>query len=129
MMRDFYGKNGSYEIEEVGDDRELLAIYLNRPVIYERKPGEEKLIRSLSSTREFPDIDFAIDISMDGDSREYLINSLEVHSLSSNGVNEFVSALLSLPINSRDELFTAVENLLEEDDAVWGIVELDAEDD
>ncbi len=128
-MKDYFGKNGCYDLEKVGeedDDRELLRIYLNSPIVYNSVLGGE-MVRETSENREWPDVEFVIEkIPGNGDG-EYIVHSMEVTVLGCDGVNEFVAALLTKNIDEKDDLILAVKQLLNEANAVWGIINPDEE--
>jgi len=123
-MNEYCGKNGCYEIEE-GEhfDGEYLYIYLNSPVVYIYHG--ERSVRVIGGERPEPDVTFEL-FCADG---EMLTGRMEVESLFSEGVAEFVSELAGRrdEIGDKDGLIAVLERLLDQEGAVWGVVQPDPE--
>ena len=117
-MRDFCGKNGCYEVEKE-EDVEFLNVFLNSVKVYEEH--DDKFVYVKADKREIPDIIFELVKEEDSDS--LLTTGMDVQSFCADGVNEFVAALVgsSDKILERQGLYTAVERLLNQDGAIWGI--------
>ncbi|SDF79196.1 hypothetical protein [Sporomusa acidovorans] len=123
-MRDYCGKNGCYEIfQGDNEDQEVLCIYLNSPLIHEY--FGEKFIRTTSKNRIEPEIEFTIDIISFDDVEEddTAIASMLVDKFGVSGVTEFLVALFQYEITDKYNLIKAVQELLDKDNAVWGIVQ------
>ncbi len=117
-MKDFCGKNGCYEIEKE-NDLEFLHVFLNSVKVYEEH--NDKFVYVKADKREIPDISF--ELVEEEESECMLTTGMDVQSFCADGVNEFLAALLksSDEILDRDGLYREVEQLLNQNGAVWGI--------
>lgn len=120
-MQTYCGKNGCYDFEEIPDDDGwVLSIYLNSPIVFEQEDGV--LVRSTPQERGDPEIEFFID----KDGEDWYVNEMYIYGFGMEGVNEFASALLAKgDLPDKNALFAAVESLLEQEGAIWGIVHPD----
>lgn len=124
-MLDYCGRNGCFEIEE-GDhfEGEYLYIYLNSPIVYIYK-GEQS-VRVIGGERPEPDVTFEI-FEAEGD---MLTGRMEVESLFSEGVNEFIRAITERhdEISDKEGLLEVIKELLDQEGAEWGIIHPDPEE-
>lgn len=120
---DYCGKNGCYEIDCADDfEGEYFNIYLNSPVVYIYR-GDQS-VRIIGAERPDPDITFELFCDDQGG---MITGRMEVETLFSEGVAEFLSELLAHrdEIGLKDGLIEVTTKLLDRDNAVWGIVHPD----
>ena len=123
---DYCGKNGCYEIDSAEEfECEYFNIYLNSPVVYIYRGSQS--VRIIGSERPDPDISFEMFYDDQGD---LITGRMEVETLFSEGVAEFITALLEKrdEIGTKEGLIEVTRELLEEDGAVWGIIHPDPEE-
>lgn len=123
---DYCGKNGCFEIDAAEDfTGEYFNVYLNSPIVYIYR-GEES-VRVIGGERPDPDITFEL---FEDDQGELLTGRMEIETLFSEGTAEFIIALLEYrdEIGDKDGLVGITRELLDQEDAVWGVIHPDPEE-
>lgn len=122
-MQDYCGRNGCYMLESSDDfDGEFLEIYLNSPVVYVIDDHGDS-VRVVGGERPEPDIIF--ELFKNDEDRVLLTDKMEIPSLFLHGVKEFVIALLQFDrhdLSTKEGLIHAITDLLDQEDAEWGII-------